>query len=611
MENKRSLQIRQLRELLRTEQNTQSSQWDNAGTGIKVLRSQGVLIHPIRIFKKSFGFADYPIIAFNFSHDVNPSIFKEGAPVTIFEKDTNLTCSAVVRFISSGTGELLLYAPDFPDWIDHDQVGIKLSLDTKSFDLMHGVLKKIDKEEDRGLTHLFDLLHGIKALPDTPSEKCNRFFNDSLNESQRSATEKLISETPVGILHGPPGTGKTTTLVEVVQQLLQRGKKVLVSAPSNTAIDHFAQRLIALGTPIFRFGNTSKVNPNIWKHTADGILSQEPYAKQLKKLRIKADEFRKLAQQYKRNFGKSEREQRKLMYQEVKLLRKEIRETSNYYLEKSLEQAAVILGTPVGLRDSLAKTIEYDVAILDEAGQCLEPMAWIALQMAPKMILAGDPHQLPPTVIDHQAAKEGLSTSILERGFLNELPRQFLSIQYRMPPAISGFSSQMFYKSELQSNKENDSTEKHLYFFDTAGADYTEVRSDGFSSIHNPGELNFIKTQHEEWIQDETDVVLISPYAGQVQKAKEELPQLKASTIDGFQGQEAEIIILSLVRSNIEGTIGFLKDYRRMNVALTRAKYKLIVIGDSATLGIDPFYQDFLSYIESEGSYRSVFEFEY
>jgi superfamily I DNA and/or RNA helicase len=317
-----------------------------------------------------------------------------------------------------------------------------------------------------------------------------------------------------------------------------------------------------------------------------------------------------MAGQYKRQFGKEEREQRNLLHKEVKAIRSEIQQLSELYLHRELKEAQVVLGTPIGLRDKLIYDIDFDYFFLDEAAQCLEPLAWIGADLAEKIVLAGDPFQLPPTVLSEQAEKEGLSVSILEQAFSVKLNKHLLSIQYRMPPEIVGFSSQYFYENELHSFKEVSDVEDPLVFIDTAGADFAEIKEED-GSIHNDQELDVILKLLPEWKNAFSSISLISPYAGQVARAHKLFPDIRTSTIDSYQGQEDEMIILSLVRSNQNGTIGFLSDYRRMNVALTRAQRKLVVIGDSATLGNDDFYRQFLDYVEGINGYKSVFEFLY
>lgn len=249
-----------------------------------------------------------------------------------------------------------------------------------------------------------------------------------------------------------------------------------------------------------------------------------------------------------------------------------------------------------------------DVAFLDEAGQCIEPLAWLVLEKGNRAVLSGDHLQLPPTVISQEVERE-LSISVLERAMLSGVKSDLLQVQYRMTPEIAGFSSRYFYEGKLQSNPS--SIPDSLLFFDTAGAGFIEKREENHRSIHNPEELRIISEHWQEWCNNNQSVVFISPYSAQVEQAKKLLKSINVSTIDSFQGQEADVVILSLVRSNDEGKIGFLSDHRRMNVAMTRARTKLIVVGDSTTLANDDFYQQFIAYSEEIGAYRSVFELMY
>ena len=265
----------------------------------------------------------------------------------------------------------------------------------------------------------------------------------------------------------------------------------------------------------------------------------------------------------------------------------------------------------MGLNDAKIDKINFDTLLLDEAGQCIEPLAWCIFPKAEKYVLAGDHLQLPPTVLSAEAAKLGLNRSILESA-IDHIPSVYLlNTQYRMRSAIAGFSSGYFYKGLLQTAEHLANSGVHISFIDTAGSGNNEKHGPDGVSLQNEGELKVaaILIEQENLIPEST--AFISPYSGQVTAAKESLPAgMRCSTIDSFQGQEKENIILSLVRSNDDGDIGFLKDYRRMNVALTRAKEKLFVIGDSATLGGDPFYNAFLEYMEQHGNYRTVWEFE-
>lgn len=601
-------EIQRLRNLLKLEQHEQEQKWLTKGSDYKQLRSEGVLLYPIHINKRRFGFADYPVLEFSFSYTISNPSFRSGVPVALFDGESGEHINGSLISLSEYRGEIILYTHDFPDFIENKNIGIRLTPDTRSFDQMHGVMKRIEKNENPELTKKFEVIHGIQAFTAPPSAEITEWFNKGLNLSQQHAVAAILGESLISIVHGPPGTGKTTTLLEAIQQLVKRDKKIVVSAPSNAAVDHLAEGLLKSDLKIIRLGNTLKAKESIWKFTPEGILSQPDLAKQLKKLRIRADEYRRMAGQYKRQFGKEEREQRNLLHREVKAIRSEIQQLSELYLHRELKEAHVVLGTPIGLRDKLIYDIDFDYFFLDEAAQCLEPLAWVGADLATNLVLAGDPFQLPPTVLSEQAEKEGLSVSILEQAFNTNLEKHLLTIQYRMPPEIIGFSSQYFYENALKSFKETSDVEEPLVFIDTAGADFSETKEDD-GSIHNERELEIIEKLLPEWKQVVKSISFISPYAGQVAKAHKLLPDIRISTIDSYQGQEDEMIILSLVRSNQNGTIGFLSDYRRMNVALTRAQRKLVVIGDSATLGNDDFYRQFLDYVESVNGYKSVFEF--
>jgi superfamily I DNA and/or RNA helicase len=318
-----------------------------------------------------------------------------------------------------------------------------------------------------------------------------------------------------------------------------------------------------------------------------------------------------MALKYKRSFGKSEREQRALLFKEVKNIRTEIKKLLEYNEEKLYIEADVILGTPIGLYGEGLHKMTFQTLVIDEAGQCIEPLAWCIFPLAEKFVLAGDHLQLPPTVLSEEAARLGLNVSILEVAVQSVKNTFLLDTQYRMRQAIAGFSSQYFYNGLLQTAAHLQNNGTHVTFIDTAGSGFEETKGSSGTSLQNEGELKIAEKLLEAESLNPKRTAFISPYAGQVDAAKEMLPKnMRISTIDSFQGQEQEAVIISLVRSNEDGTIGFLKDYRRMNVAITRAKEQLFVIGDSATLGADNFYTTFLHYVEQNGNYRTVWEFD-
>lgn len=580
---------------------------------LKTLKAEGIAIHPIRINRKQFGYADYPEISFRIPFPVETGNFRDGIAIECFCAGEE-SIKGLLLNIDGKNGEFRLFAPDFPDWIEDEGVGIKLCPDTRTFSTMNRALNAI--KEDSKMLKLFKQIHSTGNTEHTHklehSEKIFEYHNQSLNSSQKAAVEGILNNENILIVHGPPGTGKTTTLIEAILQLISKGEKILVSAPSNTAVDNLASFLIGTKVNFLRIGNNSKVNDQIFPFTPEGMLRESKKEKEIKRLKIRAEELRKMANQYKRRFGKDEREQRNLLIREVKNLRKQIKEIQQYNEQQLFEKADVILGTPIGLTDARIEEFKFQTLIIDEAGQCLEPLAWCIFPIAEKIILAGDHLQLPPTVLSEEAAKMGLNNSILEVCFLKFASVYLLDTQYRMRESIAQFSSNYFYEGKLKTANHLNSTGENILFFDTAGAGFDEEHgSDGISLI-NKGELDVILQILEKYSIDIKDVTVISPYSGQVTLAKEVLPLgIKVSTIDSIQGQEKEIIILSLVRSNSEGQIGFLKDYRRMNVALTRAREQLFVIGDSSTLGKDPFYSEFFDYIEKIGAYKSIWEIMY
>jgi ATP-dependent RNA/DNA helicase IGHMBP2 len=577
---------------------------------LKVLKAEGLALHPIIVTRKNFGYADYPEISFRLGFPAETNLFKDGAAIECFITGEEPVKGILIN-LDAKAGEFRLFAPDFPDWIEDDGVGIKLAPDTRTTQIMKNALKGL--ESNKPLYKLFEQLHSELPEPAQPAafSASLSFRNQRLNESQQQAVRAISQNEHVTIVHGPPGTGKTTTLIEAISQLIKAGEKVLVSAPSNTAVDNIAKGLIQQGIRLLRVGNTSKVDAMIFSHTPEGKLANSKQLKEIKQLKIRAEEFRKMALKYKRSFGKAEREQRSLLFKEVKNIRIEIRKLQAYNEERLFEEAEVIAGTPVGLYDADIRKLTFHTLVIDEAGQCIEPLAWCIFSLAEKIVLAGDHWQLPPTVLSNEAARLGFNRSILEVA-MTRIPAVFLlNTQYRMRQAIAGFSSSYFYNDLLLTAIHLQNTGTHICFIDTAGSGYNEAHGSDGTSLQNEGELRIVHQLLELESLDISKTAFISPYAGQVAAAKEALPAtMRISTIDSFQGQEQEIIIVSLVRSNDDGVIGFLKDYRRMNVAITRAKEQLFVIGDSATIGADPFYNTFLTYVEKHGSYKTVWEFE-
>lgn len=594
---------------LEEKEQTERYQLSQAHT-LRSLKAEGLALHPIAVTRKSFGYADYPEISFRLPYPGTTNMFRDGAAIECFKQGEE-PVKGIMMSLEGKTGEFRLFAPDFPDWIEDEGVGIKLAPDTRTNSIMKEALTGLEK--NKHLFRLFEELHGEKATASgIPAFNARlAFFNKNLNSSQQQAVSAITENQELTIVHGPPGTGKTTTLIEAIQQLVKRGEKVLVSAPSNAAVDNICKGLLQKGIQLLRVGNASKTDEAIFMHTPEGKLSNSKAQKDIRQLKLRAEEFRRMALKYKRNFGKAEREQRSLLFKEVKNIRNEIKQLQHYNEEKLFTEAQVIAGTPIGLHDAGLEKITFHHLIIDEAGQCIEPLAWCVFPFAPKIVLAGDHLQLPPTVLSSAAVKAGFNRSILEIA-IDTIPGvHLLNTQYRMKPVIAGFSSEYFYKGLLLSASHLVNQGTHLSFIDTAGSGFNESKGPDGTSLQNEGELNIVQQLLQNGDFSAENAAFISPYAGQVLIAKDQLPKtMRVSTIDSFQGQEKNVIVLSLVRSNDDCGIGFLKDYRRMNVAITRAKEMLIVIGDSATIGADPFYESFLKYVEQHGSYRTVWEFD-
>lgn len=590
--------------LLEVELAAQQEQAASSYQSFSELKKSGLGIYPIRIKQQSYGITEYPEITFIPPTGQSLEKLRQQSKAEFFSQDGEVI-KANLFYVSEEEGKIQLWADDFPEWMSTQKVGIRVGADEKTIQLAKEAIEALNP------TNPYTRILTNEAQLDSNNTNFSFQASDKLNASQNQAIQDILSDSRISILHGPPGTGKTTTLVEAIHQIVQQGEKVIAVAPSNMAVDHLANSLIERDINVLRIGNTSKISENLYQHTIEGRLSKGSVFQEIKKMRIQAQEFRRMASQYRRNFGKEEREQRQAIWKHYKTLQKDIQKTIDFYKEKWQDEAQVICGTPIGLAQEV-KNQDFKILVIDEAGQCLQPLAWIVLQSHfEKVVLAGDPFQLPPTVISSEAQKQGLSTSILDK-MMDSLPAQLLDTQYRMSEQIAGFSSQYFYQGKLKTPESRSGEEASILFYDTAGTGYEEEKGDDGSSLMNSGELELTSKiiQHLNLPKDE--VAFISPYSGQVSKAIETaLGVAKISTIDSFQGQEFPIILLSLVRSNTTNEIGFLKDYRRMNVAMTRAHKKLIIIGDSATIGQDEFYQQLLTHLEKLNAYHSAWEITY
>jgi ATP-dependent RNA/DNA helicase IGHMBP2 len=478
------------------------------------------------------------------------------------------------------------------------------------------------------LAHLRAVLLGERepAYREQPEQEP---LDATLDESQRSAVGFALSAGDVAVVHGPPGTGKTTTLVEIIRRSVRRGEKVLVCAPSNLAVDNVLERLLAHGEKAVRLGHPARVLPQLREHTLDLIVEDHPDVRQARKFAREAYALFRKAGKWTR--AKPVAGARRELREEGRALLADARRMEAQAVESILDRSPILCATTTGLDPVVIGGRRFDLLVLDEACQTTEPGCWVPLGRAERVVLAGDHRQLPPTVLSPEAARLGFGVSLLERlvGLWGESVTRRLDVQYRMHEAIMKFSSHEFYDASLRAHQSvaahrlcdlpgitaTPLTETPVEFIDTAGAGYDEEKEPDGESRLNPGEAGLVRRKVLALLEAgvaAADVAVIAPYAAQVRRLREELPidGLEIDSVDGFQGREKEAVIISLVRSNVEGEIGFLADVRRTNVALTRARRKLLVIGDSATLSALPFYRRMIEYFEGIGAYHTVWEEE-
>jgi superfamily I DNA and/or RNA helicase len=452
-------------------------------------------------------------------------------------------------------------------------------------------------------------------------------LNENLNAPQQEAVAFALAAGDVAIIHGPPGTGKTTTVVELIRQAVARGEKVLACAASNMAVDNLLERLVAVGERAIRLGHPARVLKELQEHTLDLLVDAHPDVAIARRLIKEANALRDKAARFTR--AKPLPGAKQQMRAEARELVADARRIESQVAEHILDSATVVCATLTGLNNEQLGERTFDLVVIDEAAQAIEPACWIAILRAGRVVLAGDHFQLPPTIVSPKAAREGLAVSLMERliGDLGGGIARRLTVQYRMHEAIMGFSSDAFYHSSLVADASVQShlladlpdvvpgepTSAPLRFIDTAGAGYVEeMEPDGESRL-NAEEAAIVGRQVQTLLDagiTPRQIAVIAPYAAQVRALREQLAieGLEIDTVDGFQGREKEAVIISLVRSNTTGEIGFLGDTRRMNVALTRARRALIVIGDSATIGGHPFYHRLLEYFELLEAYHTVWE---
>jgi ATP-dependent RNA/DNA helicase IGHMBP2 len=628
--------FKNLADLLKTEQTEDREAYlkQVSSTSVTDRRAAGLAWYPIAITGTEPSRGDY--LNVEAERKTHLDVFHQlrfGSPAVLFSNHDpkNNRVEGVISYLSGDRLKINIFTEELPDWCRDGKLGIELLFDNNNYDEMFGALKQAARLSENAVEgRVVRVLTGTKAPSFLPSNIALPVAG--LNGSQQAAVEKILAAQDLAIVHGPPGTGKTTTLVQAISQVVKLQKQqVLVVAPSNAAVDLLSEKLSQQGFNVIRIGNPVRVSAKLMDLTLDSQMAIHPYMKESKRLKKQAAEFKNMGHKYKRSFGKAERDQRKALFDEAHKIMKEVAKTEEFIINDLTTKAQVITATLAGANHYTIRDMRFHTVFIDEAGQALEPACWIPILKAQKVVLAGDHCQLPPTIKSSQAARKGLSTTLMEKCVaLYPEAVTLLDEQYRMNKAIMSYSSAVFYNNELKANKSVAERllfvgDKPMLFIDTAGCGFDEKPAG--TSVANPDEAAFLfrylESLAKSIIENDSSanfpsVAVISPYSEQVRLLKEQMSntpalqtyaaQISINTIDSFQGQERDIVLISLTRSNFEGIIGFLSDIRRMNVAMTRARKKLVIIGDSATLSRLPFYADLISYAEGIGGYQSAWE---
>jgi superfamily I DNA and/or RNA helicase len=607
---------------------------------------EGMTWYPVRLAKDYIGTGERIIIEVERTNQKDqPHAFQSGKLVSVFSnaqgKSEKEHVNGVINYVRDNLMVITLNGDDLPDWVDSGSLGVDVLFDEMSYREMEYAMKKVIEAEGNRVAELREVLLGgeiagyqLQGAGDRELETGNRKLGtDLLNESQEGALQKVLNARDVAFIHGPPGTGKTTTIVQAIKQTVASEGQVLVCAPSNAAVDLLVDKLSGQGLNVLRIGHPARVTEQSLSKTLDARIAMHENYHELRSLRKKMEHTRQLAHKYKRTFGHFEKTERRLLQQEAKQLKADADLLEFYITNDLLQKSEVICCTLVGTSHPTLRSRKYKTAFIDEAGQALEPACWIPVLKAQRVIFAGDHLQLPPTVKSIEAARLGLAETLFEKGIKKHAKQSsMLQVQYRMHQDIMNFSSHYFYKDELIAHESVRAellrpNQPPVEFIDTAGAGYTEQQDPETLSRLNKEEASLLirlmeklieEIGLEEWLSQNITMGIITPYRAQVDylhHLAESSPLLEPlhklvtiNTVDAFQGQERDVIAISFVRSNAKGEVGFLSDIRRTNVAMTRAKKKLIMIGDSATLGSNPFYTQLLEYVQGKDFYRSVFE---
>lgn len=592
-------------------------------TGVRRRIQQGFCWYPVAPGKSYYNSLNQLVIEIERLEDKETEHnFEYGRPVCFFRTNGTgklkyLDFSSVISYVQDD--RMVVVLPTSSALFDVQQtgdLGIQLYFDETSYKTMFSALSTVMQAKGNRLAYLRDTLLG---RTETSWRNLFPVRFPWLNTSQEEAVNHLLCQKEVAIVHGPPGTGKTTTLVEAIYETLHRENQVMVCAQSNTAVDWIAEKLVDRGIPVLRIGNPTRVNDKMLSFTYERRFESHPDYAELWSIR-------KAIREIQSNLRRKSHSEKETARNRLSCLRFRATELEVKINTELFDEARVVACTLVGSANRVLMNRNFTTLFIDEAAQALEAACWIAITKADRVILAGDHHQLPPTIKCIEAARGGLDRTLMQK-VTDRKPEtvSLLKIQYRMHDDIMRFSSRWFYHSELLSAPEVCHRgileyDTPIVWFNTSDCEFDEDQlSESMSRINRQEAALLIeqlkayieKIGKERILEERIDFGLISPYKSQVQYIRGLIRHdaffkpyrslITVHTVDGFQGQERDVILISLVRANDKGQIGFLGDLRRMNVAITRARMKLIILGDASTLTHHAFYKELYTYILENG----------